>query len=350
MTCVRLIVCILGVLTSHRTAGGPPYEAALSLYLAGDFEKAVGIAVRLRQQERNLQEAAVLTRSLSPFQRTRLQAMLALQTEVVIQSGRPLVCAGPEHIPESIVSGLPRIAPRVRKSALLEALERKDRGSPDYVFLSAWYLFVIAYDQGRGDLASAHLCATSAPVEIQQDADMLLAQGALDETGHYLKDENGIGIRGIEPDLSRAAAKYRQAIAVNQLLEAQLRQAKILTLLNDKQKGCDLFAPLQSVGDADIAYLARMMLGDCFRDAKQHERAAESFRSASSIARDAQSPFIALAMTSYMSGRRRDAAAMLRETLQPSKQFGVDPWSWYVKGTARRAAGYLKSVRTLAIR
>jgi tetratricopeptide (TPR) repeat protein len=323
------------------------YHEAVNLYLAGEFERALASFRTLQEKERVLARDAVVRASLRPFQRSRLKAALAIETEVTISRGNIVVCAG-ERVPNL---AWPADLPRFWKSIELIALEDPSRGPVDYAFLTSWYRLVTAYDQGRGDLASARLCIDTAPPEVKRDPEILLAYGAILETAATQQIEEGESESAWQPDVQRAEQTYRDALAVApDLLEAQARLGRVLTLLGRQKEALKVLQPLRDAGDPRIAYLARMFAGLAHQRLGAYTDARREFAAAETAIPGLPSPPIAAAFTAYLLDDRNGARRVLLEMAQRPGAAVADPWAWYTKGTASRTAAYLNAVRVAAIR
>jgi tetratricopeptide (TPR) repeat protein len=346
--------CSAAALTAVLLAAPPQRRAswhdAVNLYLAGEFERALEVLNQIDEwdyEERVLGKDAVVLNSLRPFQRSRLKAALAIDTELTISRGNIVICAGEREPSPLQPAGMSRFG----KSVELMALEDPTRGALDYAFLTSWYRLATAYDQGRGDLASARLCIDTAPDKVQSDPEILLALGAILETAATHQIEEGESESAWQPEMRRAELAYRAALAgASDLLEAQVRLGRVLTLLGRHTEALDALEPLRDAGDARTAYLARMFAGQAHQRLGSHAEARREFASAETLIPGLPSPPVATALAAYLQDDRDGARRIVLDVARRPATATVDPWAWYTKGTASRTAGYLTAVRAAAIR
>ena len=334
-----------GVTVPSSGARAQSYSAIVEMYLAGEFEAATKALREIPPSARQRAADMFLRSQLQPFQRKRVQAMLQLETEATIVGGMPLKCLVAR---EPWPGWAPGPLSMARKPAVLEMLEDATLSLPDLKFLRAWYVTVIAYDQGREYLQDALGCFDAASVSLRRDPEMLLALGAIHESAWQRNHQDGITTPSIAPDLEKAEEAYRAALsAAPTLLEAELRLARILAQRSDNDEALRILHRLKQVPDKDIAYLACLFEGDILERREEYSRAAESYLAARNLMPDAQSPGIALAFLAHRQGRRIDAAAAVVETLGAANRQPGDPFDWYYKGTARRTSACLVVLRAL---
>jgi tetratricopeptide (TPR) repeat protein len=346
--------CTAAALSALLVASPPQRRASswresVNLYLAGGFDQAVEPLRTLdknQQREVALAREAVVLDSLNPFKRSRLKVSLAIATELTIFRGDVVVCAAHAAPP-----GWPADIPRLMKSGELVVLEDPSRGPLDYLFLVSWYRLATAYNQGRGDLANARLCIDTAPPEVKRDPEILLAYGAILETGAALQIEEGASESRWQQDVRLAEQAYLDAVsAAADLLEARLRLGRVLTQLGRYTEAMELLEPLREAGDPRIAYLARMFSGLTQLRAGMYTAARLEFSAAEGSIAGLPSPPVASALAAYLQDDRDNARRLVLDAARRPATGTVDPWAWYTKGTASRTAGYLHAVRITAIR
>jgi tetratricopeptide (TPR) repeat protein len=346
---MRIIPLVVGFALLTTGAGSMfqstiSYAEVVEVYRSGRFAEAVQLLSRPGRGGREVDRH--LSNSLQPFQRKRLQVMLALSAEVSIAKGRLPSCVGREQAPEGWPHGMPT---RIRKNRVLEVLEDPRFGRQDFEFLTTWYLLVISYDIALGNLTAALACLESAMDTVRSHPEVLLAAGAIHETGWHWENEDGVETLTIAADLRKARQAYSAAAQADPtLLEARLRLARVLSVEGAHEEAAALLQPLSHSADTMTAYIARMLQGKEFQRAGALADAVERYESARSIMPEAQSPRLALAQVAYQQGRRSMAAASVRLTVTPSGI--IDPWELYTKGTAWRTDQYLARLRSMILR
>jgi tetratricopeptide (TPR) repeat protein len=344
------------VLTALLLASAPQrrpsaWDEAVSLYLAGEFERALEVVNRIdaADYEENVlgKKAVVLGALKPPFRRARVKAVLAIDTELTISRGAIVICAGerephPRHLADLT---------RVGKPLALSALEDSTAGPVDYAFLTRWYRLATAYDQGRGDLASTRLCIDTALPQVRSDPEILLASGAILETAATHQIEEGESESAWQLEMRRAELAYRGARAgAPDLLEAQVRLGRVVALQGRHKDALEVLQPLREAGDAPIAYLARMFAGLAYQRLGSPAEARREFTAAEALIPGLPSPPVASALTAFLQDDRDAARRMVLDMAKRPATETVDPWAWYTKGTASRTAGYLNAMRLAAIR
>jgi hypothetical protein len=323
-----------------------PVEAAediVSMYLSGDHENAVR-QVMSQPGWPNAKASWAWARFTKETPPSRLKALMALKIELTILRGVSHVCAGREMPPPGWPAGMPT---RFRKDPILERLEDPTRGSLDYEFLSAWYLLGVSYDQGLGDLASAHLCLEVAPQRVGAAPEAQVALGAIHEIAWHRTNEDGLRVRGLSGDLKVAEAAYRRALQdAPNLRAARLRLARVLVLQAQYVEATTMLERLRAHPDREIAYLARLFEGDMFDRQGLSDDALASYSEATKLFPDSQSPWLASAAARYLQGQRNDAVEHAAIAVRVDASAPADPWLWYLKGTAIEAARYLSALRT----
>jgi Flp pilus assembly protein TadD len=348
--------CSAAALTAVLLAAPPQrrpsaWDEAVNLYLAGEFARALEVVNRIdpADYEESVlgRKAVVLGAYKPPFRRARVKAVLAIDTELTIARGAIVICAGEREPHPRQLADLTRVG----KPLALGALEDSTTGPVDYAFLTSWYRLATAYDQGRGDLASARLCIDTALPQVKSDPEILLASGAILETAATHQVEEGESESAWQPEMRRAELAYRGALAgAPDLLEAQVRLGRVVALQGRHKEALEVLQPLRDAEDSRIAYLARMFAGLAHQRLGSPAEARREFTAAEALIPGLPSPPVATALTAYLQDDPDGARRMVLEMAGRPATESVDPWAWYTKGTASRTAGYLHAVRIAAIR
>jgi tetratricopeptide (TPR) repeat protein len=222
-----------------------------------------------------------------------------------------------------------------------------EQNQPDYTFLEAWYSLAAAYNQGKGDLESAVNCIRRAPDRLRNRPQLLLALGTVHEMAWHERTENGLRLHDIQPDLRVASNAYEQAWTLGGIAEARLRLARVLGLQERHAEALTLLRNPPPFDEKLLLYLRDLFEGDTLERSGDLDAAERAYQGAARTIPGAHSATFALAHLRYTRGRRASALAEVRRNDVEALNAPVDPWLWYLKGTGRRAAHYLETVRTI---
>jgi VWFA-related protein len=314
-------------LTSLRRAAErplkSPYAALVRQYLTGDADAAVRVLLSWPPEQ--------VAASVYPLSsRAELDAAIALHTEAGCRSGSAAVFEQHFWITQRAMAA---VVSRMRNAPLRRHWIRA------IATASAQHARQIA--PGDREIESAVLVALGAQMEAPTDA-LREAQSDFDHP------------RVPEADLARAAATYREALALNDdLWEARLRLGSVLGRLH---KTDEAMAQLERVrtqaSDPRFRYLASLSLGQISENAGGSEAARAAYDEAIRALPDGFVARVALARLLESSGRAAEGRKVMQEALarQAGRHAESDPWHEYLYSSLAQMERHLAALRDAARR
>ena len=317
----------------------PPIKQAMDLYRAADLWGALDLlstypVARLQQAEEAL--AWRDDRGLVPVQWPRMRTAVALMTEAWFR--------GTEHGPSFRSDPYLLSARRIARRALRMVADGHEGFGPEAQrFIRDWYLLIVAYRHGHGQVAWSRAFLAEARQLFPKDARVLLVSGADHEMlsdvikgSLYRVDATGqiTGQSDIDParELDRAVEFFRQAAAMApELVEARLRLGRTLYRRNDLPGATrELQAALELAVHEPVRYLALAFLGMVETARGDFQAADRLYGDAQRLFPSAQSISVIRSEAAYLSGRSADAASLVAARLrEPARE---DPWWMYSLG------------------
>ena len=329
----------------------PSYTDIVTMYRAGVFADAVAALRRLGAGEIDLGVKALRRASSAD----RVRAAVLLHTEAAMAARRRQDVEGwTRHydIAAALIASVDddRAAREVWRDPVSAApaapLGERAVLARSAGFVPTWRLLVIAVHESHGNIQHAVTAGTIARTRGGDTAELLLALGAAQEMGwtwgHDGDRESPLG------DLALADDLYRKALVLDPtLLEARLRLGRILALRGHIEASLGLLRSIGTGDEAASVYLARLFEGESLERSGRLDEAERAYADAAGAMPRAQSAAIAAAYLRHADGRRPDAASRIQATMTDSEPLdaAADPWYWYTRGTAWRAAGYLATLR-----
>jgi VWFA-related protein len=314
-------------LTSLRRAAErplkSPYAALVRQYLTGDADAAVRVLLAWTPEQ-----VAARVHPLSFG--AELDAAIALHTEAGCRSSSAPVFEQHFWITQRAMAAM---ASRMRGTALWRYWIRAITTG------SAEHARHIAPDDR--EIESRVLVALGAQMESPTDA-MLEAQSDFDHP------------RVPEVDLARAAATYREALALNdELWEARLRLGSVLSRLHQTDEA---MAQLERVraqaSDPRFRYLASLSLAQIHEKAGRSEAARAAYDEAIRTFPDGFIARTALAHLLESSGQVAEGRKVMQEALlrQPRGRAESDPWHEYLYSSFSQMERHLAALREVVRR
>ena len=352
---VLLAATAFAAATSAQTPSPPSYFDIVDLYRTAQFERAVAALQRLGARDIELGVKALRTSSVG-----RVRAAVLLHTEAAMAARQRHDVEGWTRHYDIAADLIKRLGDERAKTevwrdpvsappaAALGGRVGPPRGAS---FVSTWRLLVIAVHESYGNVYRAVSEGKIARERGGDTAELLLALGAAQEMGWTWKHdgdrESPLG------DVVLAEELYRKALVLDgTLLEARLRLGRILTLRGHIEASLGLLRSIGGGDEAAFVYLARLFEGEALERGGRMDEAGRAYADAADAMPRAQSAAIAIAHLRHADSHRPDAAARIQSTMTDVEPLdaAADPWYWYTRGTAWRAAGYLEALRDQVVK
>lgn len=349
-----LVLAALAAEVGGATAAGvqrPSYRAALESYRGGDTAAAFNAIVQFRPIDIDHEFGDLIKAENTRVKkeggpRTWLQVAAVMQLEYSQTRG------------DTIFSLNGRTIARDQAWTPVLALYDPPRGrraegpGTDAEFLRAWFRYEVVRETGRGRWPFASRVLQEADAQIGEDAELLLAKGALHELAWRTEhdEERPLEFHG---DLAAAETALGRAIEIDPKLdEARLRLGRVQGKRAEADAALATLAALRSPAtEAGFVYLARLFEGEVLESTREFEKAEAAYRAAIAAMPSAESAQIALANLLHGAGRRDEA---LRRILDLSAGANTraknDPWILYRTGEAWRQDDYFDALRALVVR
>jgi tetratricopeptide (TPR) repeat protein len=356
VTTAAVILGLLSAWGSPRDGPAAPTPAPslaelAEQYRTADREDAVARAELLTRPEveaeaERLREAATRARSAEQGDATLLGAT-ALLTEVArsaLHRGR-----------------YPRTRWELQTAARLVGAARSAKDASD--FAGRFYLVALLMLHETADLAAAYEMLADGRSHVGDDAELLLAQGAVSETIATLRnyegrDEpkpSGLVIEGEpgEPEplphtgLADAQALYEAALQREPgLLEAHLRLGRVLLLRGGPKEALpELERVARESPRPDQRYMAHLFEGRAREALGDVPGAARAFAAAAADVPRAQSALVALGRALDRLGQAARSQEAFDRAMLSEAQAPQDPWLNYILGQPRRIDALLEELR-----
>jgi tetratricopeptide (TPR) repeat protein len=314
-------------LTSLRRAAERPLNSAYATlvrqYLTGDADAAVRTLLSWLPDQ--------IAASVHPLSsRAELDAAIALHTEAACRDLSPAVFEQHFWITQRAMAAM---VDRMRDVPLRRYWIRAMATG------SAAHARRIA--PGDPEITSLVLVAVGALMEAPTDA-LREAQTDFDHP------------RVPEADLARAAATYREALALNDgLWEARLRLGSVFGRLHQTDEAMAQLERVRTQAtDPRFRYLAWLALGQIHEQAGERETAGAAYEEAIRTFPDGFIARAALAQLLQSSGRLAEGRKVMQEALlrQPRGRAESDPWHEYLYSSLSQMERHLAALRAAARR
>jgi tetratricopeptide (TPR) repeat protein len=351
---LALAAALVGVI-SAQAAQERSFADMVATYRSGQFDRAVAEVTSRTDDDAGFAKSidrwltAARTAQAEPqlqaLTAKELQAALLLDTEVVFSLADAVLTGAPTGSKRAVSLSLNRLR-RVH-----DVLASIDRRSP---FLRIWYLLWGAYLQSRNatDVLPETDLVAIAVRAFADDPEILLMAGAAKEMTWWMaldnpqrRDDGKAGLH--EGMLRQARDLFHKSVAtgIGSLGESHLRLGRTLIALEDYDGAAAELEPLRGLsGNAPVAYMANLFLGDLYERRGDLTAAAGAYDAALRLVPSGQSAQLAAAHLAHQTNARKQASDLIQRTLsQPSDH--VDPWWWYVRGQAWQLTPRLDAAR-----
>jgi tetratricopeptide (TPR) repeat protein len=331
-------------------AGAPTYQKILELYRAGHFAEAIAAVAPMGRSQIIRESGWLVEQGVreSKLGRPRLwlqtAAMVHLEYALSLEDepGREALEKRGVHVRAALEF--------VHVLSYPPRQERPHGPGTDEAFIRAFFLFLGAQNTFRESWRNADSDISKGLDVIGEDAELLLAQGALHEFAwRQVHDEDRL-VSGFTPDLAQAEQALQKAVAVDPRLdEARLRLGRVQALRGESEAALHTLAALRiPETENGFVYLARLFEGDIHETRGRAAEAEQAYLAAVALMPGAQSAQMALAQILHASGRRADAMRRVT-TLGNGGRMDAsdDPWLLYMRGVGWRRAGYLNALRAM---
>ena len=333
---------VAGTATASASPALPAYPDLVAAYRRGETTTAVSGLAALGP-ERARQEARRLRRAAACDARCAVAAAL-MHTDAAAAAGGP----GETDLQLSTAREL--------LDGLTDGPERRS-WQRDWL-LAAGYLL-----EGQSRLPEARRCFDDAGRVSPDDAEVLLAQGTVDEVLSLLPSlqpatrEAAPAGSPTLPELVERGQRYRfetQALELYEralkrdagLLEARLRRGRVRALRGQAgDAAADLEAVAQQAKEPYLQSLAWLYLGDLEERAGRIEAAVEHYHAALAARPGFQTATVALAEALHRLGRVRASDRAVAEGLSGAPADPEDPWVGYHLGLAWRRGAALEALK-----
>lgn len=354
-----LIACLLssGHVLPLDASDPTAYKTVLEAYRGGDSAAAVAAIGRMGAVDvsREVQALIDAENKAMKADRDRPHPRIWLQTAAVVHDEYAMSLEGQTDLKTFRIRTMHSDAASKAVRALYEPpANRRPKGpGSDHEFIRAWMRFKAAHEQARGQWRNAYWPVMDPHIFLgEDDSELLLARGALNETTWRIEHEEGRSVQ-FEGDLGKAEAAFRRALELDpRLEEAQLRLGRVLALRGQTDAALTALAGLKAgSADAGVACLARLFEGDVHEGRGDIGRAEAAYRAAVAAMPSAQSAQLALANVLYAMGRRDEAARAISVLATgAAPDIRNDPWVFYMRGIGWRDEGYLDVLRHMVRR
>jgi tetratricopeptide (TPR) repeat protein len=181
----------------------------------------------------------------------------------------------------------------------------------------------------------------------RDNALMLFAMAAIHEIAWHREHEDDVPSTAFAPNLQEAERLLRRGLERadrSQAPELALRLGRLLLLRGQYGEAIDVLRHIQDDA-SDSQYLVHLFLGDAFERQGRNELALSEYALATESVPEPTAARIATAHVLYQMGRRTEALQRIQQLPRSSDSDAVDPWLWYLKGTARHTSEYLATLR-----
>jgi tetratricopeptide (TPR) repeat protein len=329
----------------------PEYLTALSSYRAGNLAGALASLNTLGEAgmldvTRQLMRADVAEPRLWPRLMT---AAILLHTEIFFVRAEARNIA----VDDPFLISAHNLTRRLLKLA-------EDRqpfiGEDQRRFALEWYLLVIAYRHGRGDVGWSRAYIEEARKTFPREPRLALALGADHEmlsvlTAGYLRrfDTSGRlrreGYLDPEDELADSIRYFKEAASgAPESIEARLRLGRGLYQIGDMDGAAgELDAARALNGPPTVMYLVLLFRGMVETARGALDTADSLYAEAQALMPNAQSGVIARSEAAYLRGRSSEAASGIMTLLRREKK--NDPWWLYIQGEWWHFEGRLARLR-----
>jgi tetratricopeptide (TPR) repeat protein len=351
---LALAAALIGVI-SAQAAQGRSFADIVATYRSGQYDRAVaevtartdGDAAFATNIDRWL-TAVRTAKAEAPLQalsEQQLQAALLLDTEVVFSLVDGVLTGAPHASKRAVSVALNRLR---RVHDVLASIDRRSQ------FLRMWYLLWGAYLQSRNatDVLPDTDLVTVAVKAFSDDSEILLMAGTAKEMTWWMALDNPQrredGKAGThEGALRQARELFQKSVAtgIGSLGESHLRLGRTLIALEDYEGAAAELEPLRGLqGNAPVAYLANLFLGDLYERRGDLTSASAAYDAALRLVPSGQSAQIAAAHVAHQTNARKQATELIQRALSQSSD-QVDPWWWYVRGQGWQLMPRLNAAR-----
>ncbi len=225
-----------------------------------------------------------------------------------------------------------------------------------------WYLAFVAYWQREAQVDEVMAVVAEAKTRFPDDPQVLLAQASLWELLASWPGSEGLQLRpnaaiapvtsarvllgteyailaGREKMLDACARAYARLVATENLEEARIRLARVLTRLGRYEEALAAAGPVAArPGDPVSHYLAALVQSAAYLAAGRGANAAEAARAAMADYPGCAAPRVALSCALRAAGRAEESRAVMADTWSSATEDGCrhDPWWGYYEGQPSR--------------
>jgi hypothetical protein len=315
------------------------YAAVLLQYLTGDADAAIAALLAL--------DATEIDAGVAAFDTTRSRQILtgaaAMHTEAAIRGGAHLA-SYPHSYHLQIATAIVEYGERhTTKSNTSKVIHPQFAVPVSDDFRRLWYCTVITGLETGANLPPAERYLAHAVALYQGSPEILLLAGITEEMRASSRI-SGASAGEQRKALEQAEKYYRGATAAApDRLEARLRLGRVLNERDKDAEARTLLAPLTTVSDDRIAYLASLFLGG-IEDHDHHADAALAlYERAATEFPHAQTAQLAASELRHRRGDHQAAAEAVPMAAGADNAF--DPWWTYVFGEYWRVDLLLNAVR-----
>jgi len=228
-------------------------------------------------------------------------------------------------------------------------LELTPADSPHVDSARQWYVATAAYMQSRSLLSDLLPHMVKARQLYPADADILFYSGAMNETlaapfiqeaipGISLPPGTKLDVTDARTHLQEARTFFRRALERRpDHVETRVRLGRVLSVLGTHAEAADELQRARSSSASPlIQYYAALFLGGQLAQLGRSDAAREAFERAAALYPRAQSPRLGLSSLARAAGNQADAAGVLLEALEVSRNHGASQDPWWAYFSARK--------------
>ena len=330
---IGLVLCRTVLASPQRAT--TPYAEAIDLFRRGEDELALNKLARIMNVDVTVERNELLKTLDSKNREESERAAGTIRGAVMLHTARAFAALARRNDGEFRYQVL-------TAEAYVTRIRSRDRRS---AFVQTWPLAVLALLHEGREVRAAKEFGEHARDPGGDSGELLLALGATEEMAWWMDHEDDADVKG---DLRNAERHYRQALIVAPtLIEARLRLGRVLVLRDDAE-GMKVLGQIGSFVEMPFQYLARLFEGEVLEKRGDTAEAERRYATAVSMMPTAQSAYVALAHVRHARGARAEAADDVRSSAGARDvPDTADPWFWYSRGTAWRAAGYVEALRRM---